>query len=97
MLMHVVDGLDGINDRFLANELAPIPGQSSAHNAGFSQGYLGVPFKGGHTEQFILGYINGSQGIQDNKAEVAVIWICHFIGIKKLPNIIHKVNGFVPK
>ena len=28
--MHVVDGMDGINDRFLANELAPIPGQSGS-------------------------------------------------------------------
>jgi hypothetical protein len=56
---------------YAANELAPIPGQSAAYNAGFSQGYLGVPFKGGHTEQFMLGYINGSQGIQDDKAEVA--------------------------
>jgi hypothetical protein len=64
MMMHVVDGMDGINDRFLANELAPDPDQSAAYNAGFSQGYMGIPFQGHHTEQFILGYINGSQGIQ---------------------------------
>ena len=35
--MHVVDGMDGINDRFLANELAPIPGQSGAYNAPYFQ------------------------------------------------------------
>lgn len=30
---------------YATNELAPIPGQSAAYNAGFSQGYMGMPFK----------------------------------------------------
>ena len=49
----------------------PTQGQSAAFNAGFSQGYLEVPFKGGHTEQFIHGYINGTKELQNDKAEVA--------------------------
>jgi len=49
------------------------PDQSAAFSEGFSQGYLGVPFKGHHTEQFTLGYVNGSQEIRNNRAEVAGI------------------------
>ncbi len=44
------------------------PDQSAAFSEGFSQGYLGVPFKGHHTEQFTLGYVNGSQEIRNNRA-----------------------------
>jgi hypothetical protein len=53
------------------NELKPIPGQSAAFSAGYSQGYLGVPLKGYHPEQFLLGYINGTKVLQESKAEVA--------------------------
>lgn len=53
------------------NELRPIPGQSAAYSAGYSQGYLGLPLKGYHSKQFLLGYINGTQEILNDKAEVA--------------------------
>src|SRR5215813_12326444 len=49
------------------NELVPIPGKSAAYNAGFSQGYIGVPLKGHHTQQFLAGYINGTASFQQNK------------------------------
>ena len=42
------------------NELAPDPSKSVAYNAGFSAGYLGLPLKGHHTQQYLLGYTNGT-------------------------------------
>jgi hypothetical protein len=52
------------------SELAPQPGKSDRYNAGFAQGYLGLALKGHHTNEFLLGYINGSSLIQLNRGDV---------------------------
>lgn len=39
---------------YATNELAPDPSKSVAYNAGFSAGYLGLPLKGHHTQQYLL-------------------------------------------
>jgi hypothetical protein len=52
------------------NELGPDPSKSAAYNAGYSAGYLGLPLKGHHTNDFILGYVNGSSSYQVNRGEV---------------------------
>jgi tetratricopeptide (TPR) repeat protein len=52
------------------NELVPIPGKSAAYNAGFSQGYIGVPLKGHHTQQYLLGYTNGTSLYESNRGGV---------------------------
>ena len=42
------------------NELAPDPNKSWRYNGGFSQGYIGLPLKGHHTQEYLLGYRNGT-------------------------------------
>ena len=44
-------------------------GKSERYNQGFSQGYRGFPLKGHHTNDFILGYLNGSSSYQINRGE----------------------------
>lgn len=51
------------------NEIAPIPG-SKRYNAGFSTGYLGLPLKGHHTQEYLTGYINGTSLYQFNRGQV---------------------------
>ena len=52
------------------NELVPFGDKSAAYNAGFSQGFLGTPFKGHHTQDFIYGYKNGTRSYQFNLGSV---------------------------
>ena len=55
---------------YAESEIAPQPGKSDPYNAGFAQGYLGLALKGHHTNEFLLGYINGSSLIQSNRGDV---------------------------
>jgi len=40
--------------------LIPFSDKTASCNAGFSQGFTGVPLKGHHTQEFIYGYKNGT-------------------------------------
>jgi hypothetical protein len=60
-----------------------IPDQPLIYSEGFYNGYLGVPFKGHHTEQFILGYVNVSQAAKYPVAEPLYMLGSHPSAIRK--------------
>jgi hypothetical protein len=75
------------------DEITATPNETAAYNAGYSHGYLGLPLGKHHTEQFILGYINGTQAIENNKADVAGVLGLKFHGNDEAMN--HYKDGKV--
>jgi tetratricopeptide (TPR) repeat protein len=55
-----------------APTLTPDPNESAAYNAGFTQGYEGIPLKHHHTHDFLTGYKNGISSYLFNRGEVEV-------------------------
>jgi hypothetical protein len=49
--------------------LTPFSDKSWRYNAGFEQGFLAIPFKGHHTADFVIGYINGTSTFNMNRSE----------------------------
>jgi hypothetical protein len=40
--------------------VAPQPDKTLRFDAGFAAAYLGLPLKGHHTQEYIIGYMNGT-------------------------------------
>ncbi|HXP52350.1 MAG TPA: hypothetical protein VN922_20520 [Bacteroidia bacterium] len=75
------------------DEITATPNETAAYNAGYSHGYLGLPLGKHQTEQFILGYINGTQAIENNQADVAGVLGLKFHGNDEAMN--HYKDGKV--
>jgi len=50
---------------FATNEQLTFNPKHPVYNAGYSQGFFGVPLKGTHTVEFFYGYMNGSEDRYD--------------------------------
>jgi hypothetical protein len=56
-----------------APTLTPDPNKSATYNAGFREGYEGIPIKGHHhTQDFLIGYENGTSSYWFNRGGVGV-------------------------
>ena len=50
--------------------VAPQPDKTSRFDAGFTAAYLGLPLKGHHTQEYIIGYINGTASYESDRGEM---------------------------